>query len=34
MDDVLAGADTFAEAEIARDQIIQLLQLGCFELSK
>ncbi|XP_071652185.1 uncharacterized protein [Temnothorax longispinosus] len=34
IDDVLTGADTLQEAIIVRDQVIQLLRLGCFEFSK
>jgi len=34
VDDLLTGADTLDEAKLARDEIIRLLQLGSFELSK
>lgn len=34
VDDLLTGADTRAEAITIRDQVIRLLQLGGFELSK
>ncbi|XP_020296284.1 uncharacterized protein LOC109861165 [Pseudomyrmex gracilis] len=34
MDDLLTGADSLSEAKLARDEIIGLLRLGLFELSK
>ncbi|XP_039310735.1 uncharacterized protein LOC120358921 [Solenopsis invicta] len=34
VDDVLTGADTISEAKMLREQTIQLLRLGAFELSK
>ncbi|XP_025997325.1 uncharacterized protein LOC113005694 [Solenopsis invicta] len=34
VDDVLTGADTISEAKILREQTIQLLRSGAFELSK
>lgn len=34
VDDLLTGANSKIEAIIIRDQIVQLLKLGCFELSK
>lgn len=34
VDDMLTGADTIQETESIRDEIIQLLKLGSFELSK
>jgi len=34
VDDLLLGADTLVEAVRARDEAINLLRLGCFELSK
>ncbi|XP_025264962.1 uncharacterized protein LOC112638118 [Camponotus floridanus] len=34
VDDLLSGADTLIEAVKARDETINLLRLGCFELSK
>ncbi|XP_025264886.1 uncharacterized protein LOC112638071 [Camponotus floridanus] len=34
VDDLLSGADTLSETVKARDETINLLRLGCFELSK
>ncbi|XP_011859054.1 PREDICTED: uncharacterized protein LOC105556570 [Vollenhovia emeryi] len=34
VDDLLTGADTLCEAKLIRVEVIQLLRLGCFELSK
>lgn len=34
MDDLLTGADTYGETRSIRKEIIQLLRLGSFELSK
>lgn len=34
VDDLLTGADTIRDAKQIRDEVIQLLQLGSFELSK
>lgn len=34
VDDLLTGADTLQEAKLIRDEVIDLLRLGAFELSK
>lgn len=34
VDDFLSGADTLHEATVLRDELIELLRLGSFELSK
>ncbi|XP_011859066.1 PREDICTED: uncharacterized protein LOC105556582 [Vollenhovia emeryi] len=34
VDDLLTGADSISEATVIRDQVIQLLELGSFQLSK
>lgn len=34
MDNLLTGADTIEDAKLVRDEIILLLELGSFKLSK